>query len=208
MSVSIQSKKVLEEQGFVTIQNIYSDHEISALINVLNSLDSGNKNFKKNKDVFAIRKFLHEVPKIQKLIFNETLEHLVNTYFGDDYFVVKSIYFDKPPSSNWFVSYHQDLSISVNKRESILGYTNWTVKKNRFGVQPPLDISKSIYTIRIHLDDTDKNNGALKVIPGSHAKGIYRPENIDWNLEKEVICNVLKGGIMLMKPSYCKVFRF
>lgn len=200
MSVSIQPKKELEEQGFVIVHNIYANNEINALIQVLKSLDSENENFRKNKDIFAIRQFLQEVPEIQNLIFNNTLKHLVNTYFGDDYFVVKSIYFDKPPSSNWFVPYHQDVSISVNKRELISGYTNWTVKKNQFGVQPPLDISKNIYTIRIHLDDTDKNNGALKVIPRSHSKGIYRVENIDWNSEKEVICNVPKGGVMLMKP--------
>jgi ectoine hydroxylase-related dioxygenase (phytanoyl-CoA dioxygenase family) len=56
------------------------------------------------------------------------------------------------------------------------------------------------FTIRIHLDDTDENNGALRVIPGSHRKGIYRAETIDWSIESEVVCNVLKGGIMIMRP--------
>ena len=49
-------------------------------------------------------------------------------------------------------------------------------------------------------DDTDENNGALKIVPKSHAKGIYRPQTIDWNAETETICNVEKGGIMIMKP--------
>jgi ectoine hydroxylase-related dioxygenase (phytanoyl-CoA dioxygenase family) len=67
-------------------------------------------------------------------------------------------------------------------------------------VQPPLDILENIFTIRIHLDETDENNGALKIIPKSHAKGICRPETIDWSLETENICNVEKGGVMIMKP--------
>ena len=50
------------------------------------------------------------------------------------------------------------------------------------------------------MDDTDENNGALKVVPNSHSKGIYRPENIDWTIETEDICVVPKGGIMIMKP--------
>ncbi len=75
-----------------------------------------------------------------------------------------------------------------------------TIKQNQFAVQPPLEILQNIVTVRIHLDDTDENNGALKVVPKSHAKGIYRPETIDWTVEKEVSCNVPKGGIMLMKP--------
>ena len=57
------------------------------------------------------------------------------------------------------------------------------------------------FTIRIHLDDTDETNGALKVIPGSHTKGVYRAETIDWKTEKEAFCKVNKGGIMLMRPS-------
>lgn len=57
-----------------------------------------------------------------------------------------------------------------------------------------------IYTIRIHLDDTDATSGTLKVIPGSHRKSIYRPETINWETETAIMCNVLKGGIMLMRP--------
>jgi ectoine hydroxylase-related dioxygenase (phytanoyl-CoA dioxygenase family) len=114
--------------------------------------------------------------------------------------VVKSIYFDKPEKSNWFVSYHQDLTISVDKKTETEGFGPWTVKQNQFAVQPILAILENIFTIRIHLDDTDENNGALKVINKSHAKSIYRPENIDWSIENETICNVNSGGIMLMKP--------
>ncbi|SHF87697.1 Phytanoyl-CoA dioxygenase (PhyH) [Chryseobacterium arachidis] len=50
------------------------------------------------------------------------------------------------------------------------------------------------------MDDTDENNRALKVVPKSHSKGIYRPETIDWTVETEEICSVEKGGIMIMKP--------
>ncbi|WP_299440367.1 phytanoyl-CoA dioxygenase family protein [uncultured Aquimarina sp.] len=200
MSILLNHKLELQKQGFTTIPNIYSNREINDLIEVLESLNIESTNFRKTTDLFAIRQFLKEVPEVHNLIFNNNLRQLVYEYFGEDYFLVKSIYFDKPPASNWFVSYHQDLSISVNKKEIIPEYTNWTVKQHQFGVQPPLEILESLYTMRIHLDDTDKNNGALKVIPESHGKGIYRPETIDWNTEKEVICNVPKGGIMLMKP--------
>jgi ectoine hydroxylase-related dioxygenase (phytanoyl-CoA dioxygenase family) len=67
-------------------------------------------------------------------------------------------------------------------------------------VQPPLPILENNYTIRIHLDKTDETNGALKVIPKSHLKKIYRPESIHWKAEKEVICTIPEGGIMIMKP--------
>jgi ectoine hydroxylase-related dioxygenase (phytanoyl-CoA dioxygenase family) len=74
----------------------------------------------------------------------------------------------------------------------------WTTKQNQYAVQPPLEILQNIFTIRIHLDETNSENGALKVIEKSHSKGIYRPETIDWKTEST--CSVSKGGIMIMKP--------
>ncbi|HOD10252.1 MAG TPA: phytanoyl-CoA dioxygenase family protein, partial [Flavobacterium sp.] len=161
---------------------------------------TSNPIFRKSEDLFAIRQFLKEVPQIKDLIFNQNLIDLISSIGGNDYFVVKSIYFDKPEKSNWFVSYHQDLTISVDKKIEQTDFNNWTKKHNQFAVQPPLNFLENIFTIRIHLDDTDENNGALKVIEKSHLKAVYRPETIDWNTEKEIICNVKSGGVMLMKP--------
>ncbi len=166
----------------------------------IEQVDTSKPTFRKSTDLFAIRQFLKEIPETAKLIFNNNLKTVVRQLFGDDYFVVKSIYFDKPETSNWFVSYHQDLTISVNKKVELQNFGPWTVKQNQFAVQPPLDILKNIFTVRIHLDDTDENNGALKVIAKSHLKGIYRPETIDWKTEVETICKVQKGGLMIMKP--------
>ena len=70
----------------------------------------------------------------------------------------------------------------------------------RFAVQPSLNILQDNFTIRIHLDDTDDDNGALKVIAGSHHKNVYRAESIDWNSEREATCKVRAGGIMIMRP--------
>jgi hypothetical protein len=117
-----------------------------------------------------------------------------------NYFVVKSIYFDKPETSNWYVPYHPDLTISVDKKMEIKNFGPWTTKSNQFAVQPPIYLLENIYTDRIHLDNTDQNNGALRVIPKSHLKKIYKPGTIDWTKEKETICNAMKGIIMIMKP--------
>ncbi len=128
------------------------------------------------------------------------MKHLIKLIVGDNCFVVKSIYFDKPETSNWYVSYHQDLTISVDKKIDIDKYGPWTRKQDQFAVQPPIEILENITTVRIHLDDTDKHNGALRVIQHSHLKKIYRPEFINWENEIETTCSVKQGGVMLMKP--------
>jgi len=92
------------------------------------------------------------------------------------------------------------LTISVDEKANIPGYGSWTVKFNQFAVQPPVEMLRNNFTIRIHLDDTDEFNGALKVIPGSHLKNVLRPETLDWSGQTEMTCTVKAGGIMVMRP--------
>jgi len=199
MDLTVKEREI-QESGFSVIENVFTDQETEDMQAAINGADTTKETFRKSDDLFAIRRFLKEVPGTIELIFNKKLKAIIREIFGKDYFLVKSIYFDKPETSNWFVSYHQDLTISVNQKVEIPGFGPYTKKHDQFAVQPPLNTLESNFTIRIHLDDTNEENGALKVIPNSHSKGIYRPETIDWNIEKEVSCNVARGGLMVMKP--------
>ncbi|MEQ8416305.1 MAG: phytanoyl-CoA dioxygenase family protein [Imperialibacter sp.] len=190
----------LVENGFTIVEDIYSQEDTNEILEVIDAVDKAKPTFRKSADLFAIRQFLKEVPEAISLVFNKRLTKVISQFLGENYFVVKSIYFDKPEASNWYVSYHQDLTISVDRKRNLPGFTSWTTKQNQYAVQPPLEVLENIFTVRVHLDDTDENNGALKVIPKSHMKKIYRPQTIDWSSETEVTCCVKKGGIMVMKP--------
>jgi ectoine hydroxylase-related dioxygenase (phytanoyl-CoA dioxygenase family) len=193
----------INTDGFTIINNVYSEEEIQNIISLIEDKTQSNPEnatFRKSQDLFAIRQFHNEIPETLPFIFHQKLQDIIETAFGKGYFITKSIYFDKPEKSNWFVAYHQDLTISVNKKMYVENFENWTVKQNQFAVQPPAAILENNFTIRIHIDKTTKDNGALKVINNSHSKGILRVENLDFENEKETICEVEKGGIMIMKP--------
>jgi ectoine hydroxylase-related dioxygenase (phytanoyl-CoA dioxygenase family) len=201
MDIAYNIKEKIAEEGFAIVDNIFTTEEVDNLLVAISHVDKTKPTFRKTTDLFAIRQFFKEVPAAYDIVFNNNkLNALIKELFGDEFFVVKAIYFDKPENSNWFVSYHQDLTISVDTKTDIEGSGPWTAKHNQYAVQPPLHILQDGFTIRMHLDDTNEENGALKVIPGSHVKGIYRPETIDWSIEAEVVCTVPKGGIMIMKP--------
>jgi ectoine hydroxylase-related dioxygenase (phytanoyl-CoA dioxygenase family) len=188
----------LSNKGFAVISNVYTAEEVNGLKKLLTEAVNDKPIFRKTKDLFAIRQCLKEISAIQRILFNGILQDIIENVAGSNYFVVKSIYFDKPPESNWFVAWHQDLTISVSSRVDVEGFGPWTVKQDQFAVQPPVEILQNNLTVRIHLDDTNELNGALKVIPGSHLKGILRNEEINKN--DAVSVNVPAGGIMLMKP--------
>lgn len=114
---------------------------------------------------------------------------------------VRSILFDKTPQENWPVLWHQDLTIAVRERHECEGYGPWSIKEETPHVQPPLALLERMVTMRLHLDATPAENGALKVVPGSHRLGRIRPEEIpDLTLESVVTCACQAGDIMLMSP--------
>ncbi|MEP7374907.1 MAG: phytanoyl-CoA dioxygenase family protein [Chitinophagaceae bacterium] len=200
MTIATKHKQEILEIGFTLINQVYSASEVDSIISIISKADTSKPTFRKSSNLFAIRRFLKEVPETIPFIFTDKLRSIIQQIFGTGFFVIKSIYFDKPGESNWFVAYHQDLTISVREKSEVNGFGPWSVKENQYAVQPPLDILENNFTIRIHLDDTTAGNGALRVIPKSHLKGVFRPENIDWTTEAEVACDVLKAGIMIMRP--------
>lgn len=199
--VDIDTHKAnIASNGYTIYNDVFNNEQLDAIIDVLTNIDTSRPTFRKTIDLFAIRQFLKEVPQVKQLLFADGLTKIITELFGNNYFIAKSIYFDKPEESNWFVAYHQDLTISVDRKLQVPGYGPWTIKHNQFAVQPPLSILQDNFTVRIHLDNTDEHNGALKVIKGSQLKQVYRPETIDWTTEIERVCPVNKGGIMIMRP--------
>lgn len=122
----------LFDNGFSVMENIYSEEEIQNILTIIDQTDSSNETFRKTNDLFAIRQFLREIPTVIDLIFTENLKSVMKEIIGEDFFVVKSIYFDKPETSNWYVPYHQDLTISVDKKMEIKNFELWTTKQNQF----------------------------------------------------------------------------
>lgn len=193
MEVFIQNKEELACKGYSITKQIFSKKELLDLISLIEESEKS----------YAIRQLINKVPKVQELVFkNKKFKNLYKTIYGEDYFLSKAIFFNKPAKSNWFVSHHQDLSISVENKVETEKYSNWTNKNGQLGVIPPKEILENTVTYRIHLDDTNETNGALRVIAKSHKKGIIRvDEKFDKNaLGEEKVCRVIEGGVMLMKP--------
>ncbi|MBP7586874.1 MAG: phytanoyl-CoA dioxygenase family protein [Thermoanaerobaculia bacterium] len=121
---------------------------------------------------------------------------------GADAIATKLTIFDKSPLANWKVPWHQDLTIRVRERFDVPGFGPWSIKDGEPHVQPPVSLLERILAVRLHLDDTPADNGALRVIPGSHRLGRVTAEEIAAlrRERSEVLCPVGAGGAMLMSP--------
>ena len=145
---------------------------------------------------------LLEVPAVADLARSPQIRALIEPVLGPQCFAVRGIYFDKTPGANWKVPYHQDLSIAVKQRHPTEGFGPWSIKAGVVHVQPPTEILQEMLTLRLHLDDCDENNGALRVLPATHELGKLSASQIVWQREsgREVVCSGARGDALLMRP--------
>jgi hypothetical protein len=187
--------------GYAVLPALYTAAEVAALLRCIEAAPAAGPNFRRSQDVFAIRNLLGEVPALWPLLDTPALRGLLGELFPEGCHLTKAIYFDKPAGSNWLVAWHQDLMINVDRRATDLpGFGPWTAKAGWVAVQPPAEILENTVTIRLHLDDCDATNGALKVVPNSHIDGVVPAEAIAAQTAAATVCAVPAGGAMLMKP--------
>ena len=154
----LNAKQELDTMGFAIIDEVFINDEVNAITDVISIYNTDQS----TGQVFAIRQLLKQIPVLSTALMTTKFKALIETIGGQDYFLTKAIYFDKPVGSNWFVAYHQDLSVGVNKKAEIEGYDKWTFKHNQHAVIPPVKVLENVFTIRIHLDDTDEYNRRVK----------------------------------------------
>ena len=119
----------------------------------------------------------------------------------DDAQLVRALLFDKTEAENWSVRWHQDRTIAVREQANLPGFRAWTKKAGVTHVQPPVEILEQMITVRLHLDD-DPDDGALRVVRGSHTRGFITDDQVAPTVETgEVLdCHVPRGGALLMRP--------
>lgn len=186
-----------QSHGFAVFGPVFPEQTLAGMLDHAQRAPLMDAGVMRSQEIYAIRRALHVIPGLHELIWNEALRAIVHEVLSEQAFITKSIWFEKPPGGNWFVGWHQDISISVARRADVPGYSRWTAKHGVIGVVPPLPVLQRTLTVRIHFDDADGENGAVRVIPGSHRDGVLAPPAPG---TEGVLCSVPAGGVMLMRP--------
>ena len=190
------------ERGFEIIDNAFDKQTVDNLALELSRLSFGDAAKKRKAVAFGVRNLLNVAPVVKEFAASDVVRKLVEPISGEKARVVRAIFFDKTPEANWKVPFHQDLTIAVREQKDVEGFSAWTRKADIFHVQPPASVLENIVSLRVHLDDTDESNGALRVVVGSHRFGRLSAAEIQRRkIDGEIAtCRVGKGGAMLMRP--------
>jgi len=183
------------EHGIEVKRNYISS---SIIEKIKNEVSFSNEEHPKH----GIRSAEQKFKTMNQLVHSSELFDLAGSILGSKPNIVRVIFFDKTPSENWLVPWHQDKTIALNKKENISGWGPWSIKDSTHHVQPPLEVLNKMVTFRLHLDNTNENNGCLKVIPKSHELGILTQEQLIeiTKTNESCICEAKEGDLLIMKP--------
>lgn len=189
------------EDGFQILENVVSKSDCDALKLEFKALFRRQQRLSR-RTVGGVRNVLRLSPLVADFAASPKLLALVSDLTSRRMFPVRAICFDKIPSANWGVPWHQDLLIAVAERIDTPGFGPWSIKEGVVHVQPPASILGAMITVRLHLDDCYADNGALRVIPGSHLRGELDTDAIAWWTTRRdpLVCKVSTGGALLMRP--------
>lgn len=184
---------LLERQGYQLLSAVCAEAELTALV-----LEAERLAKVHGQSAHGIRGLLAKSAILQGWATGPDALRLL----PEGYRPVRAILFDKLPGSNWKVAWHQDLTICVKSRAELPGYGPWSVKDGVVHVQPPVQLLEQMVTLRLHLDHTGAENGALRVLPGSHQYGRLTPDAIQKLRAStpEHICEAAAGDALLMRP--------
>lgn len=113
---------------------------------------------------------------------------------------VRVVAFDKTQDSNWGVPWHQDRVIAVADRHDLPGYGNWSQKAGIWHCEPPAEILHQMLFVRVHLDNTDGENGAMEIALGSHHKGTIPADQAHAVAERTTTeaCLAQRGDVLIL----------
>jgi ectoine hydroxylase-related dioxygenase (phytanoyl-CoA dioxygenase family) len=143
-----------------------------------------------------------KVPAVRSLAENERLIELTKQVLGQHAFPFRATLFDKSGESNWLVVWHQDTALPVRERREVPGWGPWSVKEGTICSHAPASALEQILAIRVHLDDSNDENGPMKVLPGTHQSGVLSDDRIHELAASTSAteCSVAAGGVLVMRP--------
>lgn len=180
--------------GFAVYPAVFSEHEIETLASQL--LRS-----RLPRSRAGMRHAMRDA-RVATIAHDPRLLDFARATLGAHALPFRATLFDKSPTSNWLVGWHQDTALPLKQRQDAPGWGPWSVKDGVNYAHAPANALEQVLALRLHLDDSSADNGPLRVLPGTHTLGVLSDEQLH-ELSTRVTavdCLVGRGGIVAMRP--------
>jgi ectoine hydroxylase-related dioxygenase (phytanoyl-CoA dioxygenase family) len=187
-------QKLIREQGFAIIPNVLGRTDVDALLAEL-----GRTELPRSRA--GIRHALR-LPAVERIASSAPLLAIAQVALGREAFPFRATLFDKSPTANWLVVWHQDTALPLLERHETPGWGPWSIKDGVNYAHAPARSLSQVLALRVHLDDSTAANGPLRILSGTHTLGVLTDESLhDFSTRiAPVDCLVLRGGMVAMRP--------
>src|SRR6266481_7442370 len=147
-------------------------------------------------------RYAMKLPAVASLAHDPRLMEIARGTLGADAFPFRATLFDKSPTANWLVVWHQDTALPLQERREAPGWGPWSVKDGVIYAHAPESALSQMLALRVHLDDSTAENGPLRVLPETHTLGVLTDEELHI-LSTQVAavdCVVPQCSVLAMRP--------
>ncbi len=157
------------------------------------------------KEDEAGKRFSRQVgdPVLQALKQTEGFLEAIALVLGEEAIVTRTLLLQKSRKVNWPLAWHQDVTILTKVSAEIpAGFGPVTYKNGLPHVTATEQFLAGMASVRIHLDDADKDSGALEIIPGSHKEGRIPPRTMEQEImdTEPAYVPALAGEVHIFRP--------
>jgi ectoine hydroxylase-related dioxygenase (phytanoyl-CoA dioxygenase family) len=184
----------IQKQGFAVIPEILTPNEVDELLDEFGRVDLPHSR--------AGVRHAMKIPTVATVARAARLMEIVQETLGRNVFPFRATLFDKSPTANWLVVWHQDTALPLQERREVPGWGPWSVKDGVIYAHAPESALSQVLALRLHLDDSTAENGPLRVLPGTHTLGVLTDEALH-DLSTRIVavdCVVPRGGVLAMRP--------
>ena len=121
----------ISRDGFALLRGVVTSSELDNLGENIHSVEL------EKLGAAGLRLLLKKSKAVRRFAQSEAMISIAETVLGAASKPVKAIFFDKTAETNWYVTWHQDLTIATKKRIEIEGFGPWSVKQGIPHVQAP-----------------------------------------------------------------------
>jgi ectoine hydroxylase-related dioxygenase (phytanoyl-CoA dioxygenase family) len=181
-------------EGFAIVPEVFTATELTALATELAAASL-------SRSRAGMRHILHHL-SVASIASDSRLLKLGKEVLGPNAFPFRATLFDKSPAANWLVVWHQDTALPLRGKRDVSGWGPWSIKDGVTYAHAPASALQNVLAIRVHLDNSNEDNGPLRVLPNTHHRGVLSDDEIQ-RVSREiapVACTVPRGGLVLMRP--------
>jgi ectoine hydroxylase-related dioxygenase (phytanoyl-CoA dioxygenase family) len=139
---------------------------------------------------------------VQRVAHDNRMVAIASRFLGPSAIPFRATLFDKSPHHNWLVVWHQDTALPLRERCDVSGWGPWSTKAGITYAHAPAAALSRVIALRLHIDDSGPHNGPLRVLPGTHTRGVMSDAEVA-QLARDVHavdCVCPAGGAVAMRP--------